>query len=118
MLQRIFFASKPFSNLRHYIITAMLVASTTAVACLTCDLAQIIDLAGGIGASILAFVIPPACLMKVCHMRSKNGGSVMALKSRIFHSLLITFGFALMALTIYQFVEELATVKEEKHCGF
>lgn len=66
----------------------------------------------------MAFVIPPACLLKVCYTRSKNGGNSMAIKSRIFHSLLILFGLALMVLSVYQFVEDLASEKQEKDCGF
>lgn len=107
-----------FSPIRHYAITALIVFSTCITACFTCDLGLIIELTGGIGASMLAFIIPSACLIKTCYDRAQQGGKAMEKKSLIFHSIFILFGFALMIMTIVTNVEDSFIAKAPKQCGF
>ncbi|OWZ57491.1 solute carrier family 38 (sodium-coupled neutral amino acid transporter), member 11 [Cryptococcus neoformans] len=58
VLEETFYKSKPFSKLRHVIITSAVIFIAMALALTTCDLGVVLELAGGLSASALAFILP------------------------------------------------------------
>ncbi|KAE8540974.1 hypothetical protein D1P53_002327 [Cryptococcus gattii VGV] len=58
VIEETFYKSKPFSKLRHVIITSAVVFTTMGLALTTCDLGVVLELAGGLSASALAFILP------------------------------------------------------------
>jgi sodium-coupled neutral amino acid transporter 11 len=60
-----FFPGKPVSNAMNFIITASFVAATLAIALLTCNLGVVLELTGCFSATALAFILPPACYLKL-----------------------------------------------------
>ena len=111
-IQKSIFGAKEFSPLRHYAITAAIVVSTTVIGCITCDLGLIIELTGGIGASLLAFIIPSACLLRVYQLRAAATRKIalgeedevvtedLGAVSWVGHLTLILFGISVMLMTI------------------
>lgn len=58
MIEETFYKSKPFSKLRHVIITSSVIFIAMGLALTTCDLGVVLELAGGLSASALAFILP------------------------------------------------------------
>lgn len=58
VLEETFYKSKPFSKLRHVIITSAVIFIAMGLALTTCDLGVVLELAGGLSASALAFILP------------------------------------------------------------
>ncbi|KAK6908169.1 hypothetical protein I203_102170 [Kwoniella mangroviensis CBS 8507] len=58
VVEEYFFKGKPFSQKRHVIITSLVVFTTMGIALTTCDLGIVLELAGGLSASALAFIFP------------------------------------------------------------
>ncbi|KAK1925556.1 amino acid transporter [Papiliotrema laurentii] len=52
------FHGKPFSNRRHVISTVLVVFTAMSVSLLTCDLGVVLEVAGGLSATALAFIFP------------------------------------------------------------
>ncbi|CAJ0916211.1 10029_t:CDS:2 [Entrophospora sp. SA101] len=50
---------------RHVIITTLLVAGAMFISLLTNDLGIVLELTGGFSATALAFILPPACFLKL-----------------------------------------------------
>jgi sodium-coupled neutral amino acid transporter 11 len=115
-IEQAFYQGREYSRLRHLILTGGIILSTLLVSYSTCDIGMIIDLFGGVAASLLAFVIPSACLLRICFLRAKEGGDKMRLWSKISHGLLIAGGIGMIFVTIYLFIVELNGEKEAKDC--
>ncbi|XAO22756.1 hypothetical protein I312_101530 [Cryptococcus bacillisporus CA1280] len=58
VIEETFYKSKPFGKLRHVIITSAVIFTTMGLALTTCDLGVVLELAGGLSASALAFILP------------------------------------------------------------
>ncbi|WWC88582.1 uncharacterized protein L201_003494 [Kwoniella dendrophila CBS 6074] len=58
VIEEYFFKETQFSQKRHVIITSLTVFGTMAIALTTCDLGIVLELAGGLSASALAFIFP------------------------------------------------------------
>ncbi|KAK8858559.1 hypothetical protein IAR55_002788 [Kwoniella newhampshirensis] len=58
VIEEYFFKSRQFSQTRHVIITSAVVFTTMGIALTTCDLGIVLELAGGLSASALAFIFP------------------------------------------------------------
>nr|ODN94981.1 solute carrier family 38 (sodium-coupled neutral amino acid transporter), member 11 [Cryptococcus depauperatus CBS 7855] len=58
VVEEYFYKSQPFSQRRHFLITSAVVFSTMSIALTTCDLGVVLELAGGLSASALAFILP------------------------------------------------------------
>lgn len=52
---------------QHFFITTILVVSTMSVALFTCNLGIILELIGATSASLMAYIIPPLCFLKLKH---------------------------------------------------
>ncbi len=57
VIEDYFFKSQPFSQKRHVIVTSLIVFSTMGISMLTCDLGVVLEIAGGLSATALAFIV-------------------------------------------------------------
>lgn len=57
------------SDRQHFIITTVLVFSSMSVALFTCNLGMILELIGATSASLMAYIIPPLCYLKLSYDR-------------------------------------------------
>ncbi|ORY28481.1 transmembrane amino acid transporter protein-domain-containing protein [Naematelia encephala] len=58
VIEDYFFKDRPFSHRRHVAVTALVVFSTMSISLLTCDLGVVLEIAGGLSATALAFIFP------------------------------------------------------------
>jgi sodium-coupled neutral amino acid transporter 11 len=114
-LQVWFWPGAAFSQIRFVGITIVLVASTTLVSCLTCDLGIIIEITGGVAAATIAFILPSACYLKANDLK----GIALSRGSRVAHLVCIAFGFCVMIMTVLMVILEVVNGSgAEKSCGW
>ncbi|RSH89397.1 hypothetical protein EHS25_002509 [Saitozyma podzolica] len=58
VIEDFFFKGKPFSRVRNIVVTSLLVFTTMGISLMTCDLGVVLELAGGLSATALAFIFP------------------------------------------------------------
>jgi sodium-coupled neutral amino acid transporter 11 len=97
-IEKAFFMHKPVSDYRRIAITCGLVLTTTLVGLTVCDLGSLFEMTGGMGSSIVAFILPSACWIKVNAMKNSTLG-----KTRYIHFFSIAFGVFIMLLTVGKF---------------
>lgn len=59
-------ANMELSLRQHFVITTFLVFLSMAVSLFTCNLGIILELIGATSASLMAYIIPPMCYLKLC----------------------------------------------------
>ncbi|KAI9599031.1 AAAP amino acid permease [Syncephalis fuscata] len=59
------FLKGPISTLTNFLLTTVLIGAALVIALTTCDLGFVMELTGGISATALAFILPPACYIKL-----------------------------------------------------
>ena len=91
-------------------VTIIIVVSTATVACFFCDLGVIMEVTGGVSASLIAFVIPSAAYLRANSLR----GIKLSVVERIGHWLCMLFGGGLLVFTIVGVVMFSAESKECK----
>jgi hypothetical protein len=57
VIESYFYHSLPFSQKRHVVITTAVVFSAMIISLLTCDLGIVLELTGGLSATVLAFIV-------------------------------------------------------------
>jgi hypothetical protein len=103
------------SNLRHGLITFLLVASTVVVGLTTCELGMILELGGGLGGSFVAFIIPAGLWIR----SNKLSGSALTRRDLILYSSIVAFGVSLLVSTIgLQIGDYFDVNKVRKDCKF
>lgn len=60
VIEDYFFKGQPFDQTRHVAITSAIVFSAMLISLLTCDLGVVLEIAGGLSATALAFIFPAA----------------------------------------------------------
>ncbi|RPA80984.1 hypothetical protein BJ508DRAFT_369909 [Ascobolus immersus RN42] len=70
VMEEFFYPDRPFSLLRHVLITTALVFSSMFFSLLTCDLGAVFELIGATSACALAYILPPLCYLRLM----KGGG--------------------------------------------
>lgn len=80
--------------MRHFLITTVLILITLTISLLTCNLGIVLELTGGFSATVLAFVLPPMCFLKL------SAGSVWE-KGKIPHWLCMTLGIIIMFISTF-----------------
>ncbi|CED85318.1 amino acid transporter [Phaffia rhodozyma] len=60
-----YFFDDEFNKKRHIIVTTAIVFSSMAISMMTCDLGVVLELTGGLSATVLAFVFPAICFLKL-----------------------------------------------------
>lgn len=93
-----YFADEPFNPNRHLIFTTSLVVTAMALALVTCDLGSVFELIGATSAASLAYIFPPLCYIKL---------SNASRKAKIPAFACITFGFAVMGVSLLQAVAKM-----------
>ncbi|CAO3638954.1 unnamed protein product [Mucor hiemalis] len=94
VLETFYWPSAPFDKTRHFLITTILILITLTISLLTCNLGIVLELTGGFSATVLAFVLPPMCFLKLA------AGSLWE-KGKIPHWLCMIFGILIMVLSTF-----------------
>lgn len=96
-----------FSRKRHVVTTTVLIASAMSVSLFTCNLGVILELVGSSSASVMAYVLPPMCYLKL----SKKS-HIQQLPSYV----CIALGVSVLFLSTIQSLVKLFTGADEEHC--
>lgn len=68
------YKDKPFNRTRHIVITAAIVFSAMLISLLTCDLGVVLEIAGGLSATALAFIVSPPPRHRCCRVMCRHSG--------------------------------------------
>lgn len=93
-----FFKGKPGNDFRRIIISVFLVVATTSIGMFVCSLGIIYDLTGGVAASMIAFIFPSACWLKIHRMDPSL--EKLSRSSVILHLSSIVFGFVILIMSL------------------
>ncbi|KAJ3181600.1 hypothetical protein HDU85_003542 [Gaertneriomyces sp. JEL0708] len=93
----------------HAAVTGALSVSAMAVAVVTCDLGIVLELTGGLAASILAYILPPLCYIRL------TSGATWSLKN-IPQLCCVAFGIAIVGVTVVQTFIKMIEGGEGKQC--
>jgi len=69
VMTEFFFPRQAYHPGRHIAFTSLLVLSAVGVAMLTCDLGIVFELVGATSACALAYILPPACFLRLARKR-------------------------------------------------
>lgn len=116
-------ANMELTNKQHYIITTFLVFSSMSVSLFTCNLGMILELIGATSASLMAYIIPPLCYLKLCwddadYMNSniKNRRNFI-IRTAVPSVLCVVFGFSVMLISSYMTIQtSIASDGANNHC--
>lgn len=97
-----YFPDEPYNPNRHIIFTTALVVTSVVLSLMTCDLGSVLELIGATSASVLAYILPPLCYIKL---------SRQSWKSQIPAYLCIAFGTTVLCISVIQVVVQ--TVKSK-----
>jgi len=88
--------AESFDLKRHVLLSTALVWSALGISLMTCDLGAVFELIGATSACVLAYILPPACWLKL----SKSKG----IWERIPAWICVGFGFVVMVISLIQAV--------------
>ncbi|KAI7894837.1 AAAP amino acid permease [Mucor mucedo] len=94
VIETFYWPGAKFDKMRHFSITTILVLITLTISLLTCNLGIVLELTGGFSATVLAFVLPPMCFLKLAT------GSIWE-RGKIPHWLCMIFGIIIMVLSTF-----------------
>ncbi|KAJ9082940.1 hypothetical protein DSO57_1000237 [Entomophthora muscae] len=97
------------SPFRSFLLTSTLVGISLAISLSTCDLGFVMEMTGGLSASVLAFILPAACFLKLSPL------NLFSL-SHIPHWLLLAFGVLTMVLSTSLSVSKLFEGGDAQTC--
>ncbi|KAI7908149.1 AAAP amino acid permease [Cokeromyces recurvatus] len=95
VFENFYWPSASFSRRRHFLITTALILVTLTISLLTCNLGIVLELTGGFSATVLAFVLPPLCYLKL------SSGETIWEKGKIPHWLCMIFGVVIMIISTF-----------------
>ncbi|KAJ2782044.1 hypothetical protein H4R18_002506 [Coemansia javaensis] len=104
VVEELLFRGRGFSMRRHVLITTALCAASLAVGETVCNLGLLLELTGGMSASFLAFILPPACYIRLC-------SAPLASRRTLPHWLCIAFGVAVMVLSTVLSIRHAVTTR-------
>ncbi|KAG1443468.1 hypothetical protein G6F56_010664 [Rhizopus delemar] len=99
VLETYYWPSSPFNKIRHFLITTLLILTSIAISLLTCNLGIVLELTGGFSATVLAFVLPPLCFLKL------SKGPVLQ-RSKIPHLTCTAFGIIIMVISTFYSIQK------------
>lgn len=111
------------SGKQHFFITTFLVFTSMGVSLFTCNLGMILELIGATSASLMAYIIPPLCYLKLSYdqLDYKTAGPEQRRDFHIWKGLPTTactiFGFTVMFISSYMTIS--ASIKGgdgDSHC--
>ncbi|XP_032802043.1 putative sodium-coupled neutral amino acid transporter 11 isoform X1 [Petromyzon marinus] len=91
VFENVFFASAPWSRVRHTIVTVVIVAAATAASVSTDCLGIVLELNGVLCASPLVFILPAACYLRLSSEPWYN-------PNRLLSAVLLLCGMAIMGV--------------------
>lgn len=97
VMNNYWFPEEPYQPKRHLIFSSALVIGAVAISLITCNLGAVFELIGATSASVLAYILPPLCYLKLA---SKSWRSIPAI-------LCICFGFIVMCVSMVTVVGNL-----------
>ncbi|KAI8967759.1 transmembrane amino acid transporter protein-domain-containing protein [Mycotypha africana] len=100
VLETFYWPNSPFDKTRHFLITTALILITLTISLLTCNLGIVLELTGAFSATVLAFVLPPLCYLKLA------GGSLFE-KGKIPHWLCMCFGILVMVVSTFYSLQKI-----------
>ncbi|CAH6719157.1 vacuolar amino acid transporter 2 [[Candida] jaroonii] len=111
------------SSRQHFFITSFLVFSSMAVSLLTCNLGIILELIGATSASLMAYIIPPLCYLKLS-WEQVDYKSLTSSEKRQFHLYktlpsvaCALFGLSVMVISSFMSIRtSLKSSGEDDHC--
>lgn len=92
---------EPFNLRRHLIISTGLVAGSTFLSLLTCDLGAVFELVGATSAVAMAYILPPMCYIK---LTTRSWRTYVAYA-------IVVFGALVMVISVVQAVQNLVSSK-------
>ncbi|KAJ2505701.1 hypothetical protein GGI11_006911 [Coemansia sp. RSA 2049] len=101
------FRNRPFSMARHVAITTVLCGAALIIGETVCNLGVLLELTGGMSASFLAFILPPACFIRL----SSSSTSAFSLRM-LPYWLCIVFGVVVMIMSTVLSIHHAATVQD------
>lgn len=111
------------SKKQHFFITTFLVFTAMSVALLTCNLGMILELIGATSASLMAYIIPPLCYLKLVADRDNFRSMERLNRNRFLLQkalptiVCVVFGFAVMIISSTATIKtSLSSDKEADHC--
>lgn len=116
-------AHMELTNKQHIIITTVLVFTSMSVSLFTCNLGMILELIGATSASLMAYIIPPLCYLKLTYdevdykKASKQERRNFIIQKAIPSILCTIFGFAVMFISSYKtIVNSINNSDGDSHC--
>ncbi|GEQ69058.1 hypothetical protein JCM33374_g2729 [Metschnikowia sp. JCM 33374] len=100
------------SKKQHFIITTALVFSSMSVSLFTCNLGMILELIGATSASLMAYIIPPLCFLKLSwdnfdfKMSTRDEKVRFCLMKALPCILCTLFGVAVMIISSYMTIRD------------
>lgn len=115
--------SAELTQKQHFSITTILVFSSMSVSLFTCNLGMILELIGATSASLMAYIIPPLCYLKLSWEKvgyksaSDEERKAFLWKKAIPSILCVVFGFTVMIVSSYMTIKtSLANNNSDNHC--
>ncbi|KAH3899611.1 related to Vacuolar amino acid transporter 2 [Saccharomycodes ludwigii] len=97
------------SSMLHFTVTTIIVLITMGISLTTCNLGALLELVGATTASLMAYILPPYCNLKLI-------GNNKTLWEKKRHYFCIFFGFAVLIISTTQTIISAIKSSEEKHC--
>lgn len=101
--------SPELSKKNHIIFTCILVLITMGISLTTCNLGALFELIGSTTASIMAYILPPMCNLKL-------SGTTKTLWKKLPYYISIVFGFLVMIISSTQTIIHSINNNDESHC--
>lgn len=110
------------SSKQHFIVTTFIVFSTMSVSLFTCNLGIILELIGSTSASLMAYIIPPMCYLKLKY-DSSDYKTLSRKEKKSFILLTVVpsigtaiFGFLVMFISSYLSIRDSLKDNTSGHC--
>ncbi|ODV58593.1 Avt2p ASCRUDRAFT_20566, partial [Ascoidea rubescens DSM 1968] len=104
------YSDHELSDKQHFIITTVCVFLSMSVSLFTCNLGVMLEIVGSTTASLMAYIFPPLCYLKLTNNGNKNW------KEKFPSYFTITFGFMIMFISTYQTIKKIQNDDEQTHC--
>ncbi|CAH2352911.1 vacuolar amino acid transporter 2 [[Candida] railenensis] len=103
------------SSRQHFLITTFLVFSTMSVSLVTCNLGIILELIGSTSASLMAYIIPPLCYLKLKYSRiDYKSLNTSGKRDFILSTALPTIGCAIFGCLV-MFISSYSSIRDSIH---
>ncbi|KIM26967.1 hypothetical protein M408DRAFT_175835 [Serendipita vermifera MAFF 305830] len=95
VIEQYFFANEQWNKTRHIILTTVILFGSMLISLMTCDLGVVLEVAGGVAATALAFIFPAGCYLKLLP-RTQPWNS----RSKLPAVLCVGFGLVVLVLNL------------------